>query len=55
MKDINIEDVENVPEDELNLLIKDLKQEMKKAASKLDFERAAKIRDKILVLEGVSS
>jgi excinuclease ABC subunit B len=55
VKDINIEDVENVPEDELNLLIKDLKQEMKKAASKLDFERAAKIRDKILVLEGVSS
>ena len=55
IKDIKIEDVENIPEDELNLLIKDLKQEMKKAASKLDFERAAKIRDKILVLEGVSS
>lgn len=55
IKDIEIEDVENIPGDELNLLIKDLKQEMKKAASKLDFERAAKIRDKILVLEGVSS
>lgn len=55
IKDIKIEDVENIPEDELNLLIKDLKQEMKKAASKLDFEKAAKIRDKILVLEGVSS
>lgn len=47
-------DIENIPEDELQLLIKDLEHEMKLAASKLDFERAAKIRDKITVLEGVS-
>ncbi|EKQ53241.1 MAG: Excinuclease ABC subunit B [Methanobacterium sp. Maddingley MBC34] len=47
------DDVEKMPKDELRLLIKDLKEEMKKAASRLDFEEAAKIRDKILILEGV--
>lgn len=48
------DDVENMPRDELHLLIKDLKQEMRKAAIKLDFENAARLRDKILVLEGAS-
>ncbi len=48
------DDVDKIPPDELNLIIRDLEDEMKKAASQLDFERAAKIRDKILVLEGVS-
>ncbi len=48
------DDVEKMPKDELRLLIKDLKEEMKKAASRLDFEEAASIRDKILILEGVS-
>ncbi len=48
------DDVENMPRDELYLLIKDLKQEMRKAAIKLDFENAARLRDKILVLEGAS-
>jgi len=47
------DDVEKMPKDELRLLIKDLKEEMKKAASRLDFEEAAQIRDKILILEGV--
>jgi excinuclease ABC subunit B len=47
------DDVEKMPKDELRLLIKDLKEEMKKAATRLDFEEAAQIRDKILVLEGV--
>ncbi len=49
-----IDDIENIPRDELRLLIKDLEHEMKVAASQLDFEKAAKIRDKITVLEGVS-
>lgn len=49
-----IDDVETIPKDELRLLIRDLEHEMKMAASKLDFERAAKIRDKITILEGVS-
>ncbi len=48
------DDVDKMPKDELRLLIKDLKEEMKKAATRLDFEEAAKIRDKILILEGVS-
>ena len=48
------DDVENMPRDELHLLIKDLKQDMRKAAIKLDFENAARLRDKILVLEGAS-
>jgi excinuclease ABC subunit B len=47
------EDVDKIPPDELTLIIRDLEDEMKKAASQLDFERAAKIRDKILILEGV--
>ncbi len=45
------DDVEKMPRDELRLLIKDLKTEMKKAANRLDFEEAASIRDKILILE----
>ena len=48
------DDVDKMPKDELRLLIKDLKKEMKKAATRLDFEEAASIRDKILILEGVS-
>lgn len=48
------DDIDKMPKDELRLLIKDLKEEMKKAATRLDFEEAAKIRDKILILEGVS-
>ncbi len=49
-----IDDIENIPRDEVRLLIKDLEHEMKLAAQKLDFETAAKIRDKISILEGVS-
>lgn len=48
-----VTDIENIPKDELHLLIKDLEAEMKDAAKKLDFERAAKIRDKIHALEDV--
>ncbi len=49
------DDVEKMPKDELCLLIKDLKEEMKKAAKRLDFEEAANIRDKILILEGAKN
>ncbi len=52
-KDIILQDdVKKMPRDELRLLIKDLEEDMKEAAVLLDFERAAKLRDKILVLEG---
>ena len=49
-----IDDIESMPKDELRLLIKDLEHEMTLAAKKLDFEKAAKIRDKINILEGAS-
>ena len=48
------DDVDKMPKDELRLLIKDLREEMKKAATQLDFEEAAKIRDKIIIFEEVS-
>lgn len=54
--DTNIRDnVKDIPKDELLLLIKDLEADMKKASQKLDFETAAKIRDKIQFLEGASN
>jgi excinuclease ABC subunit B len=49
------DDVEKMPKDELRLLIKDLREDMKKAATRLDFEEAANIRDKIIIFEEVSN
>lgn len=49
------DDIGKMPKDELHLLIKDLKGEMRKAAARMDFEEAAKIRDKIIIFEGVSN
>jgi excinuclease ABC subunit B len=46
------DDIKKMPRDELRLIIKDLEDDMKRAASQLDFERAAKIRDKIIAFEG---
>ncbi len=48
-------DVEKMPKDELKLLILDLERDMKKAAVGLDFEKAAKIRDQLMALKGVST
>ncbi|MDD1774740.1 MAG: excinuclease ABC subunit UvrB [Methanobacterium sp.] len=45
------DDIQSMPKDELQLFIQDLRKDMKKAAQKLDFEEAAKIRDKILIFE----
>ncbi len=47
-------DLEKMPKDELKLLISDLERDMKDAAAGLDFEKAAKIRDQLMVLKGVS-
>ncbi|MBQ9161305.1 MAG: excinuclease ABC subunit UvrB [Methanobrevibacter sp.] len=44
--------VENMPKDELQLLIRDLEKDMKDAASRLDFERAADLRNKLYALKG---
>ncbi|MGQ9722269.1 MAG: excinuclease ABC subunit UvrB [Candidatus Jordarchaeum sp.] len=43
-------EVENISRDDLPYIIKDLEREMRTAASNLEFERAASIRDKLSLL-----
>ena len=52
-EDLDIEgtDISKIPKDELRLLISDLENDMKEAASKLDFERATELRDMIFELK----
>nr|WP_294999023.1 excinuclease ABC subunit UvrB [uncultured Methanobrevibacter sp.] len=45
-------EVDKMPKDELQLLIKDIEKDMKEAASRLDFERAAELRNKLYALKG---
>ena len=45
-------EVDKMPKDELRLLIKDLEKDMKDAAARLDFERAAELRNKLYALKG---
>ena len=49
-KDIGV-NVNKMPKDELHLLIKDLEKDMKDAAARLDFERAADLRNKLYALK----
>ncbi|MBC7089791.1 MAG: UvrB/UvrC motif-containing protein, partial [Methanobacteriaceae archaeon] len=49
---IKVEDFMELPDDELKLIIKDLEEEMEEAASNLEFEKAATLRDQILTLKG---
>ena len=42
-----------MPKDDLRLLIKDLQKDMEEAASNLDFEKAALLRDEIVELKGL--
>lgn len=44
-------DINKIPKDELRLLIKDIESDMKEAASRLDFERAAELRNKLYALK----
>ena len=55
-EDLDIEgtDISKIPKDELRLLISDLENDMKEAAAKLDFERAASLRDQIATLKGLN-
>ena len=55
-EDLDIEgtDISKIPKDELRLLISDLENDMKEAAAKLDFERAASLRDQIATLKGLT-
>ncbi len=45
-------DISKMPKDELRLLIKDVESDMKEAAARLDFERAADLRNKLYALKG---
>ena len=45
------EEPEVFTEDETAVLIEQLKEEMRAAAAELDFERAAALRDRIMLLE----
>lgn len=49
----SIDEISKIPQDELRLLIKDLENDMKEAASNLDFERAAELRNKLFELKGL--
>lgn len=46
-------DIKKMPNDELRMLINDLEEDMKTAASELDFERAAKLRDQLILIKGI--
>ncbi|QHN07307.1 excinuclease ABC subunit UvrB [Methanothermobacter sp. THM-2] len=46
---------EEIPRDELEVIIKDLEAEMREAARNLEFERAARLRDQIMSLKVSSS
>lgn len=52
-KGIKGTDINKMPKDELRLLIKDIEKDMKEAASRLDFERAAELRNKLYALKGM--
>ena len=45
-------DISKIPKDDLQLLIRDLEKDMKDAAARLDFERAADLRNKLYALKG---
>lgn len=45
--------IEKMSKDELKLLIKDIEKDMKDAAARLDFERAADLRNKLYALKGM--
>ncbi|KZX14911.1 UvrABC system protein B [Methanobrevibacter cuticularis] len=47
-------DLKKMPKDELILLIQDLEADMKDAATALDFEKAAKLRDQLILIKGVA-
>ena len=47
----DIQEIDNITIEEVDILIEELEVEMKEAAQKLDFERAAKLRDRIQELK----
>jgi excinuclease ABC subunit B len=51
-KDVAAIQPELLPKDELHKLIKEIEKEMKSAAQKLEFEKAAALRDQLFELRG---
>ncbi|HHX95676.1 MAG TPA: excinuclease ABC subunit B, partial [Clostridia bacterium] len=49
-KYVTKKDVQSMPKQEINRLIKDLEQQMTAAAKQLEFEKAAQLRDMIIEL-----
>jgi excinuclease ABC subunit B len=49
------DDLKRMNRDELDLLIHDVESDMKEAAAELDFERAAELRDQLILLKGISN
>lgn len=47
----NIQEIDNITTDEIDEIIKELEKEMKQAAKDLNFEKAAKLRDRIMELK----
>lgn len=47
----DIQEIDNITTDEIDEIIKELEKEMKQAAKDLDFEKAAKLRDRIMELK----
>ncbi|MGN0093632.1 MAG: excinuclease ABC subunit UvrB [Methanobrevibacter sp.] len=52
-KNKKLSEIKKMPKDDLRLLIKDLQKDMEEAASNLDFEKAALLRDEIVELKGL--
>ncbi|WP_288194121.1 excinuclease ABC subunit UvrB [uncultured Methanobrevibacter sp.] len=52
-KNKKLSEIKKMPKDDLRLLIKDLQKDMEEAASNLDFEKAALLRDEIIELKGL--
>ena len=46
-------EIDRIPKDDLRILIRDLERDMKDAAARLDFERAADLRNKLYALKGM--
>ncbi|KZX12831.1 excinuclease ABC subunit UvrB [Methanobrevibacter curvatus] len=46
-------DIKKLKKDELEILAMDLESDMKEAAQELDFEKAAKIRDQLIIIKGI--
>ncbi|MDD6256586.1 MAG: excinuclease ABC subunit UvrB [Methanobrevibacter boviskoreani] len=52
-KNKKLSEIKKMPKDDLRLLIRDLQKDMEEAASNLDFEKAALLRDEIVELKGL--